>query len=135
MPRFLIKGNYTAEGMNGLKKDKASGREKAVAAACEAQGGKLEALYFALGEDDVFVVVDMPSHVQAAALCVAVGASGMLSTRTVPLLTVAEMDPGQRRHGIRCLDQAPPPPHCPSDRRSAGARPSPGASVSRTNSG
>jgi uncharacterized protein with GYD domain len=92
MPRFLIKGNYTAEGMNGLKKDKASGREKAVAAACEAQGGKLEALYFALGEDDVFVVVNMPSHVQAAALCVAVGASGMLSTRTVPLLTVAEMD-------------------------------------------
>jgi hypothetical protein len=40
----------------------------------------------------VLVVVDMPSQMQVAALCVAVGASGMLSTRTVPLLTVVEMD-------------------------------------------
>ena len=34
MPKFLIKGSYTAEGLKGLKKDKASGREKAVATAC-----------------------------------------------------------------------------------------------------
>jgi uncharacterized protein with GYD domain len=92
MPKFLIKANYTAEGMKGLQKDKASGREKAVAAACKAVGGKLDALYYALGDDDVFVVVDVPSHVQVASLCVAVGASGMVHTRTVPLLTVAEMD-------------------------------------------
>jgi uncharacterized protein with GYD domain len=92
MPKFLIKANYTAEGMKGLQKDKASGREKAVAAACKAVGGKLDAVYYALGDDDVFVVVDVPSHVQVASLCVAVGASGMVSTRTVPLLTVAEMD-------------------------------------------
>ncbi len=92
MPKFLIKASYTAEGMRGLQKDKASGREKAIAAACAAAGGKLDALYYALGDDDVFVVVDLPSHVQVSALCVAVGGSGMVSTRTVPLLTVAEMD-------------------------------------------
>jgi uncharacterized protein with GYD domain len=92
MPKFLIKANYTAEGMKGLKKDKASGREKAIAASCKALGGKLDAIYYALGDDDVFIVVDMPSHVHVASLGVAVGASGMGSTRTVPLLTVAEMD-------------------------------------------
>jgi len=92
MPKFLIRASYTAEGMRGLQKDKASGREKSVAAACKAMGGKLDALYYALGDDDVFVVVDLPSHVHAASLCVAVGASGLVSTRTVPLLTVAEMD-------------------------------------------
>ena len=92
MPKFLIKGSYTAEGLKGLKKDKASGREKAITAACKALGGKVDAVYYALGDDDVFVVVDMPSHVQVSSLCVAVGASGMVSTRTVPLLTVAEMD-------------------------------------------
>jgi uncharacterized protein with GYD domain len=92
MPKFLIKGNYTSEGMKGLKKDKASGREKSVAGACKALGGKLEAIYYALGDDDVFVVVDLPSHVQMASLAVAVGASGLVNTRTVPLLTVAEMD-------------------------------------------
>jgi uncharacterized protein with GYD domain len=92
MPKFLIKGNYTAEGLKGLQKDKASGREKAVAAACAALGGKLEAFYYALGSDDLFVTVDLPSHVQVATICIAVGASGMFRTCSVPLLTVAEMD-------------------------------------------
>ena len=92
MPKFLIKGSYTAEGLKGLQKDKASGREKAISAACSALGGKLDAIYYALGDDDVFVVVDLPSHVQVSSLCVTAGASGMVSTRTVPLLTVAEMD-------------------------------------------
>ena len=92
MPKYLIKANYTAEGMKGLQKDKASGREKAVAAACKGVGGKLDAIYYALGDDDAFVVVDLPSHVHVASLCVAVSASGMANTRTVPLLTVAEMD-------------------------------------------
>src|SRR5579864_9112402 len=92
MPKFLIKANYTAEGMRGLQKDKASGREKAIKTACTAVGGKLDAIYYALGDHDVFVVVDLPSHVNVASLCIAVGASGMAGTSTVPLLTVAEMD-------------------------------------------
>jgi uncharacterized protein with GYD domain len=92
MPKFLIKASYTSEGMKGLQKDKASGREKAISVACKSLGGKLDAAYFALGDDDAFVVVDLPSHVHVASLCVAVGASGMANTRTVPLLTVAEMD-------------------------------------------
>lgn len=93
MPKFLIKANYTMAGMKGLHKDKATGREKAVAAACKAVGGKLDALYYALGDDDIFVIVDLPGHVEAAAMCVAVSASGAVTgTRTVPLLTVAEMD-------------------------------------------
>jgi uncharacterized protein with GYD domain len=92
MPKFLIKGTYTSEGMKGLRKDKASGREKSVEAACKALGGKLDAMYYALGDDDVFAVVDLPRHLHMASLCVAVGSSGMVSTRTVPLMTVAEMD-------------------------------------------
>jgi uncharacterized protein with GYD domain len=92
MPKFMVMASYTAEGMKGLKKDKASGREKAVKTACEALGGKLEHMFFALGESDVFAIVDLPSHVEMGALGVAVGASGMVRTHTVPLFTVAEMD-------------------------------------------
>ena len=92
MPKFMIKATYTAEGMRGLRKDKASGREKSFAAACEAAGGKLDALYYALGDDDLFAIVDLPSHIHLASLVTAVGASGMVETRTVPLLTVAETD-------------------------------------------
>lgn len=92
MPKFMIAARYNTAGIEGLKKDKASGREKAIAAACTAAGGRLEALYYALGDDDVFAIVDLPSQVHAAALGLAVGASGLLTARTVALLTVAEMD-------------------------------------------
>jgi uncharacterized protein with GYD domain len=92
MPKFMIRATYTAEGLKGLRKDKASGREKAIAAACEAAGGRLDAVYYALGDDDIFAIVDLPSHVHVASLATLAGASGMVETRTVPLLTVAEMD-------------------------------------------
>ena len=92
MPKFMIKAIYTAEGMKGLKKDTASAREKAIAAACEAMGGKLDGLYYALGDDNVFAIVDLPSHVHAVSLGAAAAASGWVETRTVSLLTVAEMD-------------------------------------------
>jgi uncharacterized protein with GYD domain len=92
MPKFLIKGTYTAEGMKGLKKDKASGREKAVGAAAKALGGKIDGIWFSLGEADVYLVVDLPSHVHIAALASNVCASGLVRTSTVTLLTVAEMD-------------------------------------------
>jgi uncharacterized protein with GYD domain len=55
-------------------------------------GGKLDAMYFALGDDDALAVVDLPSHTQAAALGVAIGSTGMIDAQTVALLTVAEMD-------------------------------------------
>ena len=92
MPKFLIKASYTTEGMKGLKKDKASGREEAVAAVLKGLGGKLDGIWYALGDVDVFVVIDVPSHVHAAALGATVGASGLVTTSTTALLTVAEMD-------------------------------------------
>jgi len=92
MPKFLIKGSYTAEGLRGVQKDKGTGRQKAVAYACETLGGKLDAIYFALGDDDCFASVDMPGAPQVAAVCLAIGVSGMCKTSTVPLLTVDEMD-------------------------------------------
>ena len=55
-------------------------------------GGKLDALYYALREDNVFAIVDLPSHVHAASLGAAASASGLVETRTLSLLTVAEMD-------------------------------------------
>jgi len=93
MPKFLIAGSLSAEGIKGLEKHKASGREAAIMTACASLGGKLEAIYFALGHDDFFLVVDLPSQIQMAALTVRSGASGMFSrVRSVALMTVAEMD-------------------------------------------
>ena len=90
--KYLVTGNYTAEGLRGLAKDKASGRKAAVSAALKALGGKLDSVYYAFGATDVFVVCDFPDNVSAAALSLAVSASGLVKTTVTPLLTVDEVD-------------------------------------------
>lgn len=92
MPKFLIEATYTAEGHKGLAKDKASGRKAAIAHAIKKLGGKLDAMYFSLGEQDVVLIADMPDHGSIAALGSAACASGMVRTKTTVLLTVAEAD-------------------------------------------
>jgi uncharacterized protein with GYD domain len=92
MPHFLIEGSYSAEGLHGLSKDKASGREAAVKAALSNLGGKLISIYYALGEGDVYLVCECPDHVSAAALSLAASSSGLVRTKTTSLLTVEETD-------------------------------------------
>ena len=98
MPKFLIHGSYTAEGLKGLQKDKGSGRKAALGAAAEGLGGKLETLYYALGEDDAIAIVDMPDHVSASALSLAMSATGLVHTKTTVLLTVEEVDKALQRN-------------------------------------
>ncbi|MBV9015936.1 MAG: GYD domain-containing protein [Alphaproteobacteria bacterium] len=92
MAKYLITASYSADGMKGLQKEKASGRRDAVRQACESVGGRLEAYYFAFGEDDVVSIVDVPDNVAASALSLAVSATGTARTRTTALLTVEEVD-------------------------------------------
>jgi uncharacterized protein with GYD domain len=92
MAKYLITASYSADGLKGLQKDKASGRRDAVRQACESVGGKLEAYYFAFGENDVISIVDLPDNVAASALSLAVSATGIVRTRTTTLLTVEEVD-------------------------------------------
>jgi len=92
MPKYLVQASYTAEGLKGLQTDKASGRKAAVSQAVERLGGKLDAMYYVLGEDDVIVILDLPDHVSASAFSLAVSASGLVRTKTTSLLTVEETD-------------------------------------------
>ena len=92
MPKFLVQATYTAEGYKGLAKDKASGRKAAITQAVKKLGGKLEAMYFCLGEYDVVLIADLPDNGAALALGTAACASGMARSKTVTLLTVDEAD-------------------------------------------
>ena len=92
MPKYLCTFDYSATGSHGLLKDGGSKREKAVAEAVKSVGGKLEAFYFAFGAADAIVIVDMPDNVAAAAMSLAVGATGAGSLRTTVLLTPKEID-------------------------------------------
>lgn len=92
MPKYLIQGSYTPEGIKGLVEDTASGRKAAVQAAMKSVKGKLESLHFALGSDDVVAIVEVPDNVAIAALSLGIGTTGLIKLRTTPLLTVAETD-------------------------------------------
>ena len=92
MPKYVVQASYTAKGLKGLQKDKASGRKDAVTKALASLGGKLECIYFAFGTDDVVVIFELPDNVAAARLAIAVGASGLIRPRTTPLLTVEGAD-------------------------------------------
>jgi uncharacterized protein with GYD domain len=92
MAKFLFQASYTAEGLKGLAKDTASGRKAAITKAAEALGGKLETVYYAFGADDVILIFDFTDNATAAALALAIAASGLVSVRTTPLLTVEEVD-------------------------------------------
>lgn len=92
MTKFLIRASYTAEGIKGLIADKPAGRMAAVKKAVSGLGGKLESFYWALGEDDVILIVDMPDAESVAALTMTVAASGTARSSTTRLLTDKEVD-------------------------------------------
>ena len=92
MPKFLLAVSYTSEGIKGVRKDKASGRKAAASHAAESVGGRLEALYYCLGQDDAIAIVDVPDTAAAAALALAVSGSGLAHARTTALLTIEEAD-------------------------------------------
>jgi uncharacterized protein with GYD domain len=92
MPKFLLEASYTAEGLKGLMKEKAAGRTLAARAALKSVGGKIEAMYWSLGESDVVLIVELPNTAAAAALAMAVSSSGLVRTKTTALLSAEEVD-------------------------------------------
>ena len=92
MAKYLVEATYNAEGAKGLLAQGGSKRREAAAKAIKAAGGKVEAFYFTFGKSDAIVVVDLPDNVTAAALSLAINASGAVTTHTTVLLTPAEID-------------------------------------------
>ena len=92
MAKFLVMATYTVEGIRGLGQDGGTTRAEVVRALIENSGGQVEALYFAFGEHDLYVMAELPDHVTAAALGIRVRAAGGVEANVVPLLTPEEID-------------------------------------------
>ena len=92
MPKYLVMVSYTADGVKGVLKDGGTKRRQAAEAALKSVGGRLDSLYFAFGEEDVYAIVDAPDNASVAAASLALAASGAVRTRTVVLLTPEEID-------------------------------------------
>ena len=97
MPKYMIHVSYTAEGARGLQNDGGTKRRKAAQGLVESLGGKLEAFYFAFGDTDAVVIVDLPDVASAAAASVALAASGAVTGKTTVLFTPEEMDQATKK--------------------------------------
>ena len=92
MPKYLLEVNYTLDGVKGVGAEGGTTRVAAATAVVESLGGKVDSFYFALGDTDAYVVVDLPDNSSAAAGALAVNIGGGATIRTVALLTAAEVD-------------------------------------------
>jgi len=103
--KYLIKASYNTEGIRGVLKGGGSARVTAVEKALTGLGGSVESFYFGFGGADVYVTVDVPGNVEAAAMAATVGASGaMASYETVVLLSPEEIDQASKA----AIDYSPP---------------------------
>ena len=92
MPKYLFHGSYTPEGFEGLMKEGGTKRREAAEEALTSVGGILDAFYFAFGENDFYIIVDLPDNVATTAVSFVGNVSGTFSMNTVVLLTPDELD-------------------------------------------
>ena len=92
MPKYLIKARLSTEGVRGTMADGGTARRAAVASAIGSVGGTLEAFYYAFGDVDAYVIVDMPSEASMVAAAATVAASGTGSITTEVLIEPSTVD-------------------------------------------
>ncbi len=97
MPKYMIQASYTTEGVGGVLKDGGSGRRDAIEKMITGAGGSVESFYFAFGDNDVYVIVDLPDAETAAAVAMTVGATGSVDIQTIALLTPEQVDEAARK--------------------------------------
>lgn len=92
MARYLFKVSYSVDGLKGVMQEGAENRAAFIAKMAADLGGSLESFDFGFGETDVYALCEIPDDETAAAVAMAVGASGTGSIETVKLLTPAQVD-------------------------------------------
>jgi uncharacterized protein with GYD domain len=92
MAKYLWQVSYTHEGLKGLVKEGGSSRAKSIGKLAESHGGKIEGFYYAFGDDDLYVIADLPGNLEASAISLAIGASGAARVKTTVLLSPKEID-------------------------------------------
>ncbi|PQJ09348.1 GYD domain protein [Flavipsychrobacter stenotrophus] len=90
--KFLINASYSAEGAKGvLQSGSGTKRKQMTESMINGLGGKMEAYYY-VSNCDAFVICELPDAAAAAAIALAIKASGMGSITTTLLLETEEVD-------------------------------------------
>ncbi len=92
MSKYLIKANYNSDGAAGLAAKGGSARRDAVGKMVADAGGSIDCFYYAWGETDAYLVVEMPSDEAMLGIALSVNKSGATTITTTPLLTPEQID-------------------------------------------
>ena len=79
-------------------------RREVVEQLAKSLGGTVEAFYYAFGDDDLFVIFDLPDNVSATIGSMVVNASGAAKAKMTVFLTLEEID----RATKKSVDYLPP---------------------------
>ena len=97
MPKYLVQGSYTGEGLHGLLHEGGSSRRAMVEKLARDMGGKLEVFYFCFGSDDFVIILDLPGNIDMAATAIVAQASGTVKSRVTVLMAPEEVDQAVKR--------------------------------------
>ena len=92
MSKYLIKANYNSDGAAGLAAKGGTARRDAVGKMLADVGGSIECFYYAWGDVDAYLVVDVPSDEAMVGIALSVNKSGATTITTTPLLTPEQID-------------------------------------------
>jgi len=92
MSKYLIKANYNSDGAAGLAAKGGTARRDAVGKMLADVGGSIDCFYYAWGDVDAYLVVDVPSDEAMVGIALSVNKSGATTITTTPLLTPEQVD-------------------------------------------
>ena len=99
MAHYLVQASYTTQGVSGLVQNPED-RSGALRPLVEKMGGKIESIYFAFGDSDVVLILELPDNVTMASFSMAVGASGAVTNiKTTVLMPMSEGVEAARKAG------------------------------------
>ena len=100
MSKYLVQVNYVGEGIKGLLKEGGSSRQAVVEKLINSMDGRLESMYYAFGETDLYIIADMPDNSSMAAVALLVSSTGAVTVKTTVLMTPEEIDEAAKKTPI-----------------------------------
>jgi uncharacterized protein with GYD domain len=108
MPFYLVQGSFTP-GSWAAMIDSPEDRADAVRRTVERLDGRLVSYFYAFGDNDTVVILELSDNVTATSVSLAFSASGAFrALKTTPLLTVEEGMEAMRRAGNVSSTYRPP---------------------------
>jgi uncharacterized protein with GYD domain len=81
MPTYISLINWTDQGVKSYKET--LGRAQAARELAERMGGKLQGVYWTVGEYDIVSIADFPDDASGTAFLLAIGSQGNIRTSTL----------------------------------------------------